>query len=66
MAKGLLNADPVVLDGTRTFFGLTIDGSLELSQMAIARLYDKTKRTVTIMAALERAAIERDTFQRGV
>jgi hypothetical protein len=42
IAKGLVNADPVLLDGARTFFGLTINGNLELAQMAIARLYDRT------------------------
>ena len=33
-ATGLLKADPVLLRVSPTFFGLTIDGSLELSQMA--------------------------------
>ncbi len=42
MAKGLLESDPVLLQTAPTFFGLTIDGSVELAQMAIARLYDKT------------------------
>jgi len=47
IAKGLLNTDSVLLDGARTFFGLTIDGSLELAQMAIAKLYDRTRGAVT-------------------
>ena len=65
IAKGLLNTDPVLLDGARTFFGLTIDGSFELAQMAIARLYDRTRGAVTIPLMLGRAADEISSFQRG-
>jgi hypothetical protein len=32
LAKGLLTADPVILQTAATFFGLTADGSLELAQ----------------------------------
>ena len=38
LAKGLLKADPYLLQTAPTFFGLTVDGSLELAQMAVARL----------------------------
>ena len=65
IAKGLLGADPVILDGARTFFGLTLDGSVELAQMAIARLYDKARNTVTVRTMLYQAANEIDLFQRG-
>jgi AbiU2 len=65
IAKGLVNADPVLLDGARTFFGLTINGNLELAQMAIARLYDRTTGAVTIPAMLARAPKEISSFQRG-
>jgi AbiU2 len=80
VAKGLLNADPVLLDGARTFFGLTIDGSLELAQLAAARLYehdrtrprkngvslyDTTGKTVTVRILLLLAAKEISLFQRG-
>jgi hypothetical protein len=65
LAKGLLKADQAILDTAPTFFGLTIDGSLELAQMAVARLYDRTKGTVTVKTMLFQAANERDTFQRG-
>jgi hypothetical protein len=64
-AKGLLKADPVLLQTAQTFFGLTIDGSLELSQMAIARLYDSTKGTMTVPKMLKRAELEAISFQRG-
>src|SRR5258705_463147 len=60
IAKGLLSTDPVILDGARTFFGLTINGSLELAQMAIAKLYDRTKGAVTIPAMLVRATTDID------
>jgi hypothetical protein len=65
MAKGLLKADPGLLHSSPTFFGLTIDGSLELSQMAVARLYDETKRTITVPKMLCRAGKEAGSFQRG-
>lgn len=65
VAKGLLSADPVIFDGARTFFGLTIDGSIELAQMALARLYDRTRGAVTIPVMLARAMKEISSFQRG-
>jgi hypothetical protein len=65
IAKGLLKADPVLLHAAPTFFGLTIDGSLELAQMAIARLYDKTKGSMTVPKMLERVELEAGSFQRG-
>lgn len=64
-ARGLLKADPVLLQASPTFFGLTIDGSLELSQMAVARLYDVTKGTMTVPKLLRRAEMEAGSFQRG-
>jgi hypothetical protein len=65
VATGLLEADQVLFEGSLTFFGLTIDGSLELSQMAVARLYDETKRSITIPTMLRRAEMEAGLFQRG-
>jgi hypothetical protein len=62
---GLLKADPVILQTGPTFFGLTTDGSLELAQMAIARLYDKTSRAVTVQRMLDQAAQEIASFKRG-
>lgn len=64
-AMGLLKADPALLQGSQTFFGLIIDGSLELSQMAVARLYDETRRTVTVPKMLRRADAEVASFERG-
>jgi len=53
----LLAADPVLLQQVApTFFGLTVDGCLELAQMAVARLYDKTRGAVTIRSMLHDAA----------
>jgi hypothetical protein len=65
LAKGLLKADPVILQTGPTFFGLTTDGSLELAQMAIARLYDKTSRAVTVQRMLDQAAQEIASFKHG-
>jgi hypothetical protein len=63
IARGLLKADPYLLQTAPTFFGLTIDGSLELAQMAVARLYDKTRGAVTIRTMLRDAAEQLSTFQ---
>jgi hypothetical protein len=65
VAKGLLRADPVILDGSRTFFGLMTDGSIELAQMAVAKLYDRTRGAVTVPAMLAQATREMGSFQRG-
>ena len=65
VARGLLKADPYLLQTAPTFFGLTIDGSLELAQMAVARLYDKTKGAVTIRTMLREAAGQLSTFQNA-
>jgi hypothetical protein len=65
LARGLLKADPYLLQTAPTFFGLTIDGSLELAQMAVARLYDKTKGAVTIRTLLYDAAQQLSTFQNA-
>jgi len=45
-ARGLLKADPVLLQTAPTFFGMAIDGSLELAQMAVARLSVRSKLTL--------------------
>ena len=45
--------------------GLTIDGSLELAQMAIARLYDTTHGSVTVPRMLEQAHQEAAGFQHA-
>jgi hypothetical protein len=65
VAKGLLKADPIILQTAPTFFGLTLDGSLEMAQMAIAKLYDRTRGAVTIPTMLVRPASEIGSFQRG-
>jgi len=65
LAKGLLAADQAILLTAPTFFGLTTDGSLELAQMTIARLYDATRGSVTVPRMLERAGEEAASFQRA-
>lgn len=63
VAKGLLKADPVILQTASTFFGLTTDGSLELAQMAVARLYDETAGAVTVQKMLAQAALNTASFK---
>ena len=65
VGRGLLDADPVVRQTAPTFFGLTLDGSLELAQMALARLYDTTPGAVTVMTMLSMAERQANCFQRG-
>lgn len=65
IADGLAKADPVIFQGATTFFYMTIDGSLELSQIAAARLYDRSKDSVTVEAMLYAAASQAGTFQYG-
>lgn len=65
LAKGLLRADSVILQTAPTFFGLTSDGSLELAQLAVARLYDRTKGAVTVRRMLRQAATQVSLFKRG-
>lgn len=65
LAKGLLAADRAILHTAPTFFGLTIDGSLELAQMAIARLYDATRGSITVPRMLDRAVEEAAKFQHA-
>src|SRR6185437_9510687 len=65
LAQGLLKADPAILQGAETFFGLTINGSLELVQMTVARLYDKTRGAVTVPVMLAQARGQTGRFQRG-
>ena len=65
IARGLLNADPVLLQAAPTFFGMAIDGSLELAQMSVARLYDTTRNTMSVPKMLKRAEQEAGIFQRG-
>jgi AbiU2 len=68
LATGLLQVnqdDPTILETAPVFFGLTVDGSLELAQMAIARMYDTASGAVTVPRMLQRAVQEIGSFQRG-
>jgi hypothetical protein len=55
IAKGLGEADPVVLHTASTFFGLTVEAFLLMAQMFAAKLYDKTSGAVTVKSLLEAA-----------
>ncbi len=48
-----------------TFFGMAIDGSLELAQMAVARLYDTTRNTMSVPEMLKRADQEGGSVAMG-
>jgi hypothetical protein len=63
IANGLKDADPVVLKCSPTFFGLSIEASLEMSQMYVAKLYDKTNGAITVKSLLDRAKLEAPTFK---
>jgi hypothetical protein len=65
IANGLRESDPVVLKSSPTFFGLTIEASLQMSQMYAAKLYDQTKGAVTVESLLERAKLGAATFKNG-
>ena len=62
ISRGLLNAEPVVYGTASTFFGLTADGGIVLAAMTIARLYDRSKRSVTIPRMLLQAEAEIGSF----
>jgi hypothetical protein len=63
IAKGLLAAEPIVFGAAPTFFGMTADGSIDLAQMAIARLYDR--QGVTVRRMLEEAKLQINSFKNG-
>jgi hypothetical protein len=65
IAKGLLATESDVFGAAPTFFGLVSDGSLELAQMAIAKLYDRGEKAVTVKAMLSLAARQPGAFQKG-
>jgi hypothetical protein len=63
VSRGLLNAEPVVYGVARIFFGLTADGGVELAAMTIARLYDRSKGSVTLPRMLLQAEKEIGCFR---
>jgi hypothetical protein len=65
IAKGLGKADPVVLSSGQTFFGLTIEASLHMSQMYAAKLYDTTSGSITVQSLLKTARLEVKSFKYG-
>lgn len=65
ISKGLTKAEPKVYGVAPTFFGLTEVGGIHLAQITIARLYDRTPKTVTVFAMLCRAFEERADFSCG-
>jgi hypothetical protein len=66
IAKGLKDADPIVLKCSPTFFGLAFEASLEMSQLYAAKLYDGTRRVVTVKSLLDAALAQAGTFKNGI
>jgi hypothetical protein len=65
IGTGLSVTDPVVLNTARTFFGLTHEACLHMSQMFAAKLYDKTGGTVTVRSLMKAAEAQAGTFKHG-
>lgn len=65
IAVGLREADPVVLQTAPTYFGLTHDGCLEISQIYAAKLYDTTSGAITIKSLLSAAQQQIESFKNG-
>jgi phytoene dehydrogenase-like protein len=65
IAKGFLAAEPGVFGVAPTFFGLTAEAGVTLAQMAVARLYDRDGRAVTVDSMLDQAARQAGAFKKG-
>ena len=65
LAQALSQTDQAIIQGSETFFGLTLNGSLELAQLTVARLFDKTKGAITVPTMLGQARMQTNSFQRG-
>jgi hypothetical protein len=55
ISQGIWRADPVVLATAPIFFGLTLEGNLQLAQMYAARLYDQTPGAISIYSLIAEA-----------
>lgn len=65
IGKGLARADPIVLSTSPTFFGLTLEACLHMSQIFAAKLYDKTSGAVTVKSLLDAVQSEAGMFKHG-
>jgi len=65
IGKGLAGADPIALNTSRTFFGLTLEACLQMSQMFAAKLYDKTRGVVAVKSLLDTARSQAAMFKYG-
>ena len=62
IAKGIRAADPAVVHTARTFFGLTHDAHLNAALMYAAKLHDKTRGTISVKSAIDKAEQVAGTF----
>lgn len=65
IAVGLQAGDPVVLQLAPVFFGMTIDGNLELAQMYASKMYDTHKGAVTINTLIDQCEAQAKSFSHG-
>jgi AbiU2 len=63
--RKLLETDLGIFSEAPTFFGMTVEGNIELAEMTVARLYDRSDNTVTIWSMLAQAKRESGSFTSG-
>lgn len=61
----LLETDLGIFNEAPTFFGMTIASSVAITEITIARLYDRSENTVTIWSLLAQAKREIGSFKGG-
>lgn len=65
IANGLLAGDRGLLERAPVFFGLTIEGNLELAQIYAGRMYDRTKGAITVKILMQRCREQAKHFNHG-
>ena len=65
IAVGLRAGDPVILQLAPVFFGMSIEGNLELAQIYAARMYDKTRGAITIETLMQQCEDQAKSFNFG-
>jgi hypothetical protein len=62
LSAGLSKVEPIVHGAAPTFFGVMSEGGFVMAQMCLARLYDKSRSTVTIKLLFDRASRHPEEF----
>jgi hypothetical protein len=63
--RELRKTDIGIFSEAPTFFGVALEGNIELAETTVARLYDQTRGTVTIWSLLAQAKREIGSFKHG-